>query len=452
MNTFFKKSGVLWAIVLIAFTSCEKNTSYQDHLKDPQLFSEAMQTLTDVIVHDIFSPPVASRIYVYPTVAAYSIMQQAYPDQYADLAGQLNDLTSIPKPKSKEVDMNLAAIHAFLKLSQNFIFSEEKIEAYRDGLYEQLDEEGLPSGVKKASLAYGDEVAAHIMAWANTDFYKQTRTFPKYTIQEGDAYWKPTPPMYMEGIEPSWNKIRTLVLDYPDQFMPKAPLPIDLSTDSPFYAQLKEVYDVGNEMSLDPEGEKAQIAAFWDCNPFVSHQRGHAMFATKKISPGGHWINIVKIASEQAGSDFPQTINAYTRVTISLFDAFISCWDTKWKTIVVRPETLINQYIDEQWMPHLQTPPFPEYTSGHSVISRASAIALTGIYGDNFSFVDSSERRYGLPDRSFTSFLQASEEAALSRMYGGIHYRMAIEEGITQGEAVGRYIQEKLVTALPKTN
>ncbi|MDP4606616.1 MAG: vanadium-dependent haloperoxidase, partial [Flavobacteriaceae bacterium] len=124
---------------------------------------------------------------------------------------------------------------------------------------------------------------------------------------------------------------------------------------------------------------------------------------------------------------------------------------TKWKTIVVRPETLINQYIDEAWMPHLQTPPFPEYTSGHSVISRASAIALTGIYGDNFSFVDTSERRYGLPDRSFTSFLQASEEAAISRMYGGIHYRMAIEEGMNQGEAVGRYIQENLITALPQT-
>jgi len=112
----------------------------------------------------------------------------------------------------------------------------------------------------------------------------------------------------------------------------------------------------------------------------------------------------------------------------------------------VRPETLINQYIDEEWVPLLQTPPFPEYTSGHSVISRAAAVTLTNLYGDNFAFTDTSELEYGLPARNFESFIHASEEAAISRLYGGIHYMMAIDEGVSQGQKVGDFVVNNIKT------
>ena len=115
---------------------------------------------------------------------------------------------------------------------------------------------------------------------------------------------------------------------------------------------------------------------------------------------------------------------------------------------MVRPETLINQHYDEEWLPLLQTPPFPEYTSGHSVISRAAATSLTRLYGDNFKFTDTTEVAYGLPSRKYNSFIEASDEAAISRLYGGIHYRMAIEEGVSQGEKVGNFISENLETNL----
>jgi hypothetical protein len=170
------------------------------------------------------------------------------------------------------------------------------------------------------------------------------------------------------------------------------------------------------------------------------------MFATKKITPGGHWIGITSVVTRKAKSDFSETINAYVNVSISLFDGFISCWDEKWKTLVVRPETLINKYYDEEWLPILQTPPFPEYTSGHSVISRAAAVILTDLYGDNFNFIDTTELKYGLPQRGFDSFIHASDEAAISRLYGGIHYLMAIEEGVYQGDKVGNYIINNLQT------
>ena len=203
-----------------------------------------------------------------------------------------------------------------------------------------------------------------------------------------------------------------------------------------------EVFNVINGLTE----EQVEIAKFWDCNPYVTHHKGHSMFATKKITPGGHWIGITSIATRKAKSSFADTINAYANVSIALFDAFISCWDEKWRTLVVRPETLINEHYDEEWLPLLQTPPFPEYTSGHSVISRAAAVTLTKIYGDNFSFVDTTEIAYGLPERSYKSFIHASEEAAISRLYGGIHYMMAITEGVSQGQKVGSYIASRLKT------
>lgn len=437
-SLFLSLFGILFML------SCEENNTYIQSLEDPVLFNESMQQLSDVIVYDIFSPPVASRVYMYPTMAAYSIMQQAFPEKYEDVEGQISGYTSIPSLSDPKINPHLAAIHAFLKVGTALIFSENKMDSYRETLYEKLEEEGLPSAVKEASLAYGEAVAAHILSWADTDFYKQTRTYPKYTIQEGTAFWKPTPPDYMEGIEPHWNKIRTLVLESADQFEPAAPYPVDMDKNSPFYKELLEVYELGEK--IDGSTEATQIASFWDCNPYVSHHRGHAMFATKKITPGGHWIGITKIATTQAASSFDETVHAYTRVSAALFDGFISCWNTKWNTLIVRPETLINEFLDETWLPLLQTPPFPEYTSGHSVISRAAAVALTDIYGDNFAFEDTTEEVYGLGVRSYPSFLAASEEAAISRLYGGIHYRRAIEEGVKQGEAVGNYQVSKLKT------
>ncbi|HLT51686.1 MAG TPA: vanadium-dependent haloperoxidase, partial [Arenibacter sp.] len=130
--------------------------------------------------------------------------------------------------------------------------------------------------------------------------------------------------------------------------------------------------------------------------------------------------------------------------SMAVADAFISCWDEKYRSNLIRPETVINQYIDENWIPILQTPPFPEYTSGHSVISGAAAIALTDIFGDNFAYDDDTEVPFGLPVRSFTSFNQAAEEAAISRMYGGIHYRAAVENGMDQGRDLGLFLVDKL--------
>ena len=408
----------------------------------PEAYQEAVDKVTQIMVHDIFSPPVASRIYAYPNIAAYEVVASKS-DLYSSLAGQLPGLTTIPQA-DQGVNLDVSALVAHMELSKSLIFSEDKMTVYQDSIYRQW--EATNSKEFNASLAYGLEVADHFKAWIDLDNYKQTRTMPKFTVVSDDpSRWQPTPPSYMDGIEPHWEKIRPLVLDSAAQFKPIRHPDFSLETDSEFYKELEEVYTISEEITASgDESEEVQIAQFWDCNPYVSVTRGHLMFATKKITPGAHWIGITKIACKASNADYHKTIYAYTKTSVAIFDAFINCWSEKYRSNLVRPETLINKLIDENWEPILQTPPFPEYTSGHSVVSGAAATVLTQIFGDNFSFLDDTELPYGLPVRSFESFNAAAQEAAISRMYGGIHYRAAVENGISQGISVGELVISKL--------
>lgn len=423
---------------LLIMAGCKQvNPNYQEEAKQAEFVHATAKQLTDIIVHDIFSPPVASRIYAYSTVAAYQAALPGFPE-YKTLEGQLTGLADVPKPEEgKDYCFPLASMQAFTRVGKNLIFSEEKMTAYQEQLYEKFRALNMPDEVFERSVAYGEEIAAHIMKWADGDMYKQTRTFPKFSITEEEARWQPTPPDYMDGIEPHWNEIRPLVLESSNQFAPPPPTAYSMDPESQFYQEAMEVYTA---LKSEDKDERLTIARFWDCNPYVSHHTGHVMFATKKITPGGHWMGIAAIACNKAGADFMQSIQTYTLTALALFDGFISCWDEKYRSNLIRPETVINRHIDEEWTPALQTPPFPEYTSGHSVISRAAAVALTSIYGDNFAYHDNVEEEFGLPARDFGSFLEASSEAAVSRLYGGIHYRPAIDNGVAQGEKVGKYV------------
>jgi len=437
MNSFkiFEQSSLIALVLLLCFSSCREdvNSNYPDLAKAPDHLHTSLKQLTDVIVNDIFSPPVASRIYAYSCIAAYEPLIHDHP-QYQSLAGQLKGLETFPQPEAgKTYCYPLASSKAFLQTGKAMIFSEVTIEDVEAALLAKYKAMKMPQDVYERSVKYGEAVSKHILAWANTDMYKETRTFPKYSIPEDVTKWTPTPPDYMDGIEPHWMKIRPMVLDSAKQFVPPPPTPFNMDKKSKFYKELMEVYNVVKNANE----EHLAIAKFWDCNPYVSHHKGHAMYATKKITPGGHWMGIAYIASKKSGADLMTTAETYAMTSIALFDGFISCWDEKYRSNLVRPETVINRKIDEDWLPHLQTPPFPEYTSGHSVVSTAAAVTLTNIYGDNFAFVDSTEVEYGLPARSFTSFIDASEEAAVSRLYGGIHYRPAIDYGVDQGREVG---------------
>lgn len=430
------------AVIALLLVSCSADDAWRSKVQNAEYLHRSIKQVTDVIVHDIFSPPVASRIYTYVSVAAYEAARPL-DSTCVSLAGQLHGLAPVPQPeKGKEYCYPLASVQAALKVGRALVFSEDKMDVFYESIMQEFKNTGIPEDVFERSVAYGTQVADHIMAWSQKDNYKQSRSFPKYSISEDPSTWKPTPPAYMDAIEPHWNKIRTFALDSAAQFKPASPTKFSIEKGSAFYNEALEVYTAGVKMTE----EQRQIASFWDCNPFVMNVKGHVMFATKKISPGGHWMNITSVACKKTNADIVKSAEAYALVSVGLVDGFISCWDEKYRSRLIRPETYINQYIDENWTPLLQTPPFPEYTSGHSVVSGASAMILTKLFGDNFSFTDSTEIEFGLTARSFKSFIHASEEAAVSRLYGGIHYRPAIDNGVIEGRAVGNFINEKIRT------
>lgn len=409
---------------------------------DADLLHLAVQQLTDVIVYDIFSPPQASRAYAYSSVAAYEVIRQGEP-AYRTMAGQLNGLTPIPAPDSgSNVSLPLAGLQAFMTVGKALTFSRTRMDSLRAAMHERIRRRGMSREMFDSSVAYGDRVAQHILAWSAKDRFLETRGYPKYSVTSEKGRWVPTPPAYMDAVEPNWATLRPFALDSSSQFRPRPPIPFDMTAGSAFYRQVKEVYDVRRTITH----EQRAIAAFWDCNPYVMNVRGHAMFATKKITPGGHWMGIAGIAARKAGSNLVQSAETYARTAIALADGFISSWDEKFRSNLIRPETVINAHIDDAWEPLLQTPPFPEYTSGHSVISMAASVVLTDQFGPAFAFEDSTEANYGLPVRSFSSFEQAAAEAAISRLYGGIHYRMAIGEGIVQGRRVGNHVVQRVRT------
>jgi len=434
------KARYLILIVVLITAACSATNEYRVAVADASHLHQSIKRVTDIIVHDIFSPPVASRIYAYVSIAGYETARHM-DTTLTTLAGKLNDLPPVPTPeKNAEYCFELASVHATLLTARAFLFSEDKLDEFYNAEMQFYREAGMPDDVFNRSIDYGSKVSEHIIKWSSKDNYKQTRSFPKYSIDNSPSTWKPTPPAYMDAVEPHWNKIRPFTIDSASQFRCSPPPAFSTDPKSEFYKLAHEVYEVGVNLTE----EQRSIAAFWDCNPFMMNVKGHVMFATKKISPGGHWMNITRVACETAKRDFAHCTEAYVRVAIALADGFIACWDEKYRSLLIRPESYINQYIDENWVPMLQTPPFPEYISGHSTISGAAALTLTDVFGDNFAFTDSTEVEFGMPSRSFTSFNKAADEAAVSRLYGGIHYRAANDTGLIMGRRIGEFINRKL--------
>ena len=434
--------GRLLVLLLLGFVACRKPATpaeYNAKAANPEYYNAALNKLTEVVIHDIFSPPVASRIYAYANLAGYEALTPFDPN-YESLGGKLKRFQAGPKPEpGKDYCFPLASAHAFLTVARALTFSVEFYDEFEKPFYAEYKKNGVPDEVYDRSMAYGEAVAKHVLDYAAKDNYKQTRGF-KHTVTNADGTWVPTPPAYMDAAEPQWNKLRCWAMDTCSQFMPPRPPAYNLTKGSPYRKEVDEVYTLGKQT----DKQKQDIAYFWDDNAFVMNVAGHVSYASKKMTPGGHWLAIAQTVARQKKMALMPTVEAYTLTAFALTDGFISCWDEKYRTNTVRPETVINKHIDPQWTPFLQTPPFPEYPSGHSVISTAAATVLTNLMGDNVAFTDSTEFKYGHGVRSFKSFRDAANEASISRLYGGIHYRSALTNGQVEGQKVGEWVIQKI--------
>jgi len=437
------KSFMLCFCMMALLFACKPKTDYKAYIHDPNLFSVTVHQLNDVVMGNNFPPMIAARNYAYAAIAAYEVIAAAHPDQYQSLAGQLHGLKPLPKPiAGQPVDYELAALLTYIKVGEAVTFPEGSMQQYKDSILGVAKDKGLPEDIQKASQQFADSISLHIIKWSKKDNYLETRGAEKYTVNEKLAWrWVPTPPMYASATEPHWKDIRTLVLDSANIYAPPAPFTFNITDKNSDY--YKQVIAVKNAVdSLTPE--QKHIAEFWDDNPFKMNVTGHIMFGSKKFSPSGHWMSVVGIAAKTAHADYATTVYAFAKTGIALFDAFIECWWAKYTYNTIRPETVINKYIDMNWRPFLQTPSFPEYTCGHSTISASAAQALTSVFGDNFNYTDSTELEFGIKSRSYHSFREAALENTLARYYGGIHFHPSCVVSTDMGTKVGDYIVQKL--------
>jgi len=426
--------------VVFLLISCKPKGNYKAYTSDPVLYSKTVKDLNNAVLGNNFPPMIASRVYVYSNIAAYETMAAAS-DSFVSLAGQIKHLPAIKVPDTTNVDFHFATLLAFCKMGEALTFPEGSMTDYVNGLKHAADSLGMPEEVMLASQRFADSIAAQILKWSKGDNYAQTRSASRYTIIDSPGRWVLTPPMYQQAVEPHWMEIRPMVLDSASACMPVRPPKFDITDHkSPYYTAMMEVKNIGDSLTA----EQKHIADFWDDNPFKGNVIGHVTFMTKKFSPPGHWLNIAGIAAEKANASFEETVAAYTELSIAMFDAFISCWDEKYRTNFIRPESVINKLVDPEWRPYIQTPPFPSYTSGHATVSAASAEVMTAHFGDNLSFTDTSLLEFGIANREIKSFREAAKEAALSRLYGGIHYRFDNDAGAAAGRRLGEMIVDRI--------
>ena len=413
-----------------------------DAQQKEQTLHSLNKLLVNTVMTDLFNPPIASRIYVYPNIAFYECIR--FDDHsLASLSGKLNGLSNLPPlPSNEKIDNFTAACVSFSFVAQALVGSEYKFSDWRKVFTDSMLTLSDPV-ITQNSIRYGKRVADSIIAWTKKDNYLKSRGMMRYVISNGPGAWQPTPLDYAQGLEPHWNTIRPMTLQSASQFSPKEKLVYSKSKTSVFYKTMMEVYDIAKNLDT----ARKATALYWDDNPNVSVNIGHLNYFIHKISPGGHWIMIAQQACIKKNVTITKAAQVYALTAIAIFDAFISCWDEKYKTNLIRPITIINRLVDKNWSPYIQTPPFPEFTSGHSVTSNSAATILTALLGDDFEFTDNTEIPFGNKPRTFRSFYAVSLESSTSRVYGGIHYPVTARISVEQGKSIGRHV---LKTLLPE--
>jgi hypothetical protein len=379
-----------------------------------------------------YSPPVASRAFGYIGITAYEVVAGTMPGLQS-FGGRLRDLAAPPAADAAgPIDTGLA-LHAALAQAVRHLFGNTGPTGQR--AMNAMDEKGaarLAVGVAEdviaRSVAHGQAVAAHITRWSQSDggAVVESMGFPaEYTLGTTPASWVPTSRVALQQtpLLPLWGQNRPFAM--PSAAACGLPPPPAYSEDpaSAFFAEAQDVYDTAKGLSED----QIRIARFWSDDAMLSP------------TPPGHWVQIALRQLDRQEGDLVQHVDVLARLGIAVADAFIACWDSKYAYDLLRPVTYIRRFIDPKFEPLLNTPPFPEYPSGHSTQSAAAAAVLTAIWGPDYAFDDDTHADDGLPARSFASFQAAAEEAALSRLYGGIHFRAAIERGLEQGRCVGAF-------------
>ncbi len=381
-----------------------------------------------------FTPPVAARAFGYAGVALWESVVPGVKNGKS-LAGQVSALANLPTVETGKIyHWPTAANAAMAEISRKLYPTTPAAQlAQIDSLENVLSVKAaaeIDGETFDRSTTFGKQIAAAVFEWSKTDGghegYKSN--FPaSYVVPTGPGFWVPTSPTNLIPLQPFWGENRAFVPNITSISQPKPPITYSESKTSLFYSQALEVYSVTSNLTT----EQKTIAKFWSDDP------------GNPGTPPGHSISIASIVLVKENANLEVAAETFARLGIAVNDAFVSCWKCKYVHNLVRPVTYLQAQIDPAWTTLLSTPPFPEYTSGHSVQSGASAQVLSNLFGYNYHFTDNTHAARtdidGSP-RNFNSFYDFADEAALSRLYGGIHYRDAIEVGANQGVLIGEAV------------
>lgn len=380
-----------------------------------------------------YSPPVASRSFGYLGITVFEAAVGGS-DKLVSLVGQLQGLEQVPQREPGAAYDEAVVISAAMSDAIVFYFGNTGPTGQRSiniaqTKWRALVVDGVAEDVVQRSEAYGKAVAASIFAWSQSDGGAEILNmgFPyEYDLPKGDDKWVPTSAIRQQQLPllPEWGDKRTFVIPTGATCATPGNPPFSTDPGSAFYKEADEVYQIGK--ALTPE--QIAIAQFWSDDPMLS------------MTPPGHWVSIALQVAEEADLDLADNVDLLARIGIAMADAFVGCWHEKYEYNLLRPITYIRKYIDPKWGPVLNTPPFPEYPSGHSTVSGAMDGVMTAFFGDNFAFEDRTGSPDGRNPRYFKSFHEAAEEAGISRLYGGIHFRTAIVDGLTQGRCIADYV------------
>ncbi|MHA4894362.1 vanadium-dependent haloperoxidase [Pedobacter sp. PWIIR3] len=432
------KHIIICCALLFCLTGCKKEADPKLTNKD---IAKVLEEMTQLMIHDVTNPPLAARFYSYTCISGYTVLA-LNDSSILSFKGILNEFPEITKPlDSGQYSVQLSAILAMTGTAKKMQPSGKLFNEFENKFLDSCRKVGFSDDIIAQSKSYANQVVKQIMPYAKKDRYNRISNYPRYTPKNTEGSWYPTPPAFFAPVEPYFNTVRPFFIDSAAQFRSIPPIPYSKDKNSAFFKLLTENYRDGGKGLTE---ENRNIAAFWDCNPFALKNQGHLLVGMKKISPGAHWIGITGIACQKAKVNFSKSLEIYTVVSMGLTDSFISCWDEKYRSNRIRPETAIRNLIDPNWKPMLQTPPFPEYMSGHSHISSTTATILTYYFGDHFKYTDNVEEKYGLKSRKFVSFNKAAEEAAMSRYWGGIHFKDGIVNGVKVGLEIGQHIVKEL--------
>lgn len=395
-----------------------------------------MKQLFSFIESERLSPPDASRMFAYINTAIYESQVCGAPN-YLTLENQLNGLSDLPRPnKEEEYDWTTVTIEAIYYVQDEMLarYLPAGVKSINDLHTSQIDERAktVKADVMERSKKYGRELADAIITWSEGDNYEQTRYMQyKAPTREGHPeYWQPTD-FNQTALEPFWGTHRTFCVKTSEQCDINLKFQYSDDSTSEMYKQAKKVWMTDKNLTE----EQRTIAQYW------------ADDAGETFTPPGHWMYIIGNFVQTEKMMLDRAAELYALAATAMADACITLWHTKYRVNLLRPKTYINEHFEPGWEPYVETPPFAGYTSGHSGFSGAAAEVLTALIGDNKSFLDSSHVKIGLLPKEFSSFRTAAAEAAVSRMYGGIHYDCDINDGLEQGKCVGTYVLNDIIVS-----